>query len=553
MRYLLPFALLATIGLSSPAARGAETTIPELIGTLQSLQSQDEGKRVAAIDQLAAKAEQAAAAVPVLSDLLEDSSAAVRAHAARALGQIGPAAKPAVQALAKLVGDPKPAVGRAALEALSEIRPGPKVGVPLFGKLMEHGDPGLRTRAMACLAEAGPEAVPFLQASLKNEKAAYWACLVLRDIGPAAKPATEDLAALVNDPRPEIRREAILALAAIGPGAAAAAPQIAATLDKPETAAAATYALGAIGSLPTAAEIAVRANVQSKDKILAAASIFVLAKIHADNKHYTRWATVALANMLKNSDARVRRAAAQALGALRPAPEIAQPIMEEAFKNVEPQVLTGAMDALAGLGAPALPRLITALKNEKIRPRVVYILGQMGPTAAPAVDAIVGLLDDPNPQTQEEALIALAKIGPAAKAAVPALDKALSEREGAACYGVAYALGRIGPDAAAAAPALLKTLASKDASVALISAWALVQIHPAAKDHAAKIVPIAIEGLASSAVEERLVAIETLADLGSLAKSAAPALEKAQQDEDKTVRQAAAAALKAIGDQKKGQ
>ena len=58
--------------------------------------------------------------------------------------------------------------------------------------------------------------MPALIKALENERAAYWACLVLRDIGPQAKDAVPALTNLLADKRPEIRREAILALAEIG-------------------------------------------------------------------------------------------------------------------------------------------------------------------------------------------------------------------------------------------------------------------------------------------------------------------------------------------------
>ena len=70
-----------------------------------------------------------------------------------------------------------------------------------------------------------------------------------------------------------------------------------------------------------------------------------------------------------------------------------------------------------------MPKLIDALKFEHVRARVAYILGQMGPAAAPATDALAGLIDDSNPRVSSEAVLALAKIGPGAKAAVPLLLK----------------------------------------------------------------------------------------------------------------------------------
>ncbi len=146
------------------------------------------------------------------------------------MGEIGTPAKPAVPALVELAKDPDETVRRQVVKAVMKIRPGPQVMVPLCVKLLEDSDPGVRIRILHAIAEAGPKAVPGLIVALKNEKAAYWACLVLREIGPAAKDAVPALVDKLQDPRPEIRREAILALAAMGDAATAAVEPIAATL-----------------------------------------------------------------------------------------------------------------------------------------------------------------------------------------------------------------------------------------------------------------------------------------------------------------------------------
>ena len=69
-----------------------------------------------------------------------------------------------------------------------------------------------------------------MMAGLKNDKAAYWACLVLREIGPAAKDAVPALVEKLKDPRPEIRREVILTLAAMDD---AAMPAVSSRLPRP--------------------------------------------------------------------------------------------------------------------------------------------------------------------------------------------------------------------------------------------------------------------------------------------------------------------------------
>ena len=58
--------------------------------------------------------------------------------------------------------------------------------------------------------------------------------------------------------------------------------------------------------------------------------------------------------------------------------------------------LGACLDALAGLGAPAVPRMIEALKYKKFRLNVVYALGRMGPAAAPATSELAKLVGDEN-------------------------------------------------------------------------------------------------------------------------------------------------------------
>ncbi len=123
---------------------------------------------------------------------------------------------------------------------------------------------------------------------------------------------------------------------------------------------------------------------------------------------------------------------------------------------------------------------------------------------------------------------------------------ALRERDNSNAAAIAYALGQIGPNAAAAVPALNKMLESPDSNVALADAWALVHICPASEDVAAKAVPVLIAGLSSPLPVARRGAAEALRDMGPLARQALPALQKAMQDSDASVREAAAEAANSI-------
>ena len=374
-----------------------------------------------------------------------------------ALGEIGAAAKPAAADLAALLKDSDDKVRRQAVKALIAIRPGPKVMIPLFIKLMEDSDPGVHARVLNAVTDAGEPAVPGLIAALNNDKVAYWACLVLRGMGPTAKAAVPALAMKLKDPRPQIRREAVLAFGAIGDAAIPVVPQIVATIDDENTGPAATFVLGQLGKIPADAEQKIRANIKSDDKNLSTASLWALARVHPEDKDFRRQATEQFVERLKDQDPFVRVVAARALAALPPAPEITLPIWEKAMKDADATTAHYALDALATLGAPAVPRMVDLLKKHKgLRVQVVYTLGQMGPAAAPATDALAKLVADEDVNLATEAIIALARIGPAAKSAVPALSAALQQKEGPNAHAIVLALGDIGPDAAAAEPLVLK-------------------------------------------------------------------------------------------------
>jgi HEAT repeat protein len=414
----------------------------------------------------------------------------------------------------------------------------------LFAKLMHDSDPGVRMRVMEAVAEAKGDAVPALIEALKNDDAAYWACLILRDIGPDASAAAPALVGKLADKRGEVRREAALALATIG--AADTAPKIAGLLKDPAAQVAATYALGALGRIPPEAEPAMRANTKSNNKLLSTTSLWALARVHGNDTTLKRAAISQFVDQLKDKDPYVRAAAARALSSLPPSPEITGPIVERALASADETTTHYMLDAIAALGPQAVPRLTAALKHEALRAQVANILGRIGPASAPATGALAKLVNDPDPNVGIEAAHALANIGPAAKDAVPALVEALKNPEGKRMHAAAYALGKIGPTAAAAEPVLLEVIRGMDNSRSLICAWALLQIKGASAETAGKVVPELLVGLGSPVAKSRQTAAEILGSLGPLAKNAREPLERAAKDPDAQVRAAAEKALQAV-------
>jgi len=522
--------------------------VPVTVTAAIDLRSDNEAVKVKALDALGGEGEKAAEVAKRIEELLKDKSAQVRAHAAMALGSIGPAAKDSVPALAELLKDPDVMIRRTVVRAVRAIHPGPKVMIPICVKLLEDPDPAIRARILNAIAENGVQAVPALIEALKDDKFAYWALLILRDIGPAAKDALPAITEKLKDKRPEIRREAVLTLGAFGEAAVPSVPQIAAMLNDEHAGTAATFVLGQLGQIPKDAEATVRTNAKSDDLMLSTTSLWALARIHPEDKELRRETTEKLVERLKDKNAFVRVAAARALAALPPAPEITMPIWEKALKDADETTMRHAMDALAALGAQAVPRLTDALKHEKFRVDIVYALGRIGPDAAPAAGELAKLVEDKKSRVAHEAIIALGNIGPGAKDAVPALIKALEQTDDKDLNfaAIAFALGKIGSGAAAAEPVLLKQLESKDDNVRLLSAWALAQIRPASADVVAKAVAVLTVGLTLPELEDRLLAAEALAGFGPLAKSAVDSLKKAATDENKDVQEAAAKALKAI-------
>ena len=542
-RHLIGPCVVCTCLLSGSSLLAADPSVAELVATLKSAQ---EPARIQAIDHLAAQGAQAAEAVAPLAELLTNDSANVRAHAAHALGKIGEAAKPTVPALVELLKDSNPMVRQQAVKAVLAIRPGPQVTVPLCVKLLEDSDSGIRQQVMDAIADAGPQVVPGLVEALQNEKAGHWACLVLREMGPVGKDAIPALVEKLKDPRPEMRREAALALGTMGEVAVQAVPQIAALLGDDQAAVAATYALGRIGRLPAQVESAVQANANSDDKMLSTNSQWALANIHPEDQALREKVTQQLIGRLSDADPFVRVAAARALAALPPAPEITLPIWQKMLQDADETTIAYALDSLTRLGAPAVPIIATALQHEKLRPQVIRVLHVLGPQAASATAALANVMDDQDAGTARSAVLALASIGPGAKAAVPALITGLEQDENPNAHALAYALGRIGPEARTAKQVLSGLAGGSNQNLALIGAWALTRIDPSPAT-AAKAVSVFSKGLASPVPATRRGSAISLGELGPLAKNALPALERAQKDKDSSVRDAATHAITRIG------
>ncbi|HVU89865.1 MAG TPA: HEAT repeat domain-containing protein [Pirellulales bacterium] len=518
--------------------------VPQLA---KALANADEGVRWRAARALETIGPKAKSAAPALLKALKDEDAAVRAHAARALGMLDDRRPSIVDGLASLITDPDAQVRRAAISALARLEPGQDVAIPLMVKALEDADPSVKLPALQSLAEGGAEAVPALVEALGHRQGRYWATLVLAEMGPAAKDATPALAKLLEDPDPEVRMQAAMALGAIGADAASAqASLMAALADKtPAVRYASAFALGqarAADALP-----ALEKAEGGDDAFLAMISGWAVAKIKPDDASAVTKAVELIVAGLKSKDANLREGAAKALLDLNAPRETVGPPLMAALDDPDPEVQENVARALASLGEAIVPRVVERLKDPASQDRALRVFSRMGPSAAGAVPTVVELLGEADAPRRRDIVLALGSIGPAAADATTALVPLLHDSDEDVRVAAAFALANIGPAARAAVDELQKHLKSKDQLLRLACAEALLRVQPDNAQTVALAVPVLV-GLVQEGKTDvtRQEAAAALGDLGAAAKSAAGALQRAQNDPSPAVREAVHDALAKI-------
>ncbi len=531
-----------------PAASTETASIADLIGQLSAAEEAD---RCDAIDALGAMGPAAAEALENLSGLLEDKSALVRAHAAMALGQLGDAAKPAADALAKRMTDEDEDVRRMVVVALSKIKPGKEKVVPLLTAALADKDPHVKLRAVRVLAERGPAIVEPMIVALGDKKTAYWATLVLHELGPDAKPAVPALLKVLDDGDPETQLRVVETLGLIGDEAAV--PKLIEVLkDHPfDIEVVAAHALGNIGPGAKDATEALEAGLTSEDKILQTVCAHSLAMIYPDDAARKQKAIDLLVAALKHEEQHVRVIAARELIKLKPDPEMIREPFLAAFETASDETRRAMFAAVATLGEEVIPRFQRALKEPAVRPYAAEALGEMGAAAAVAVPDLIAALEGESAIVREAILRAIASIGKGVGAAVPAAKAALADEDEDVRRAAIFVLGRAGAEAKDAAADLFALLSAEeklaeDEELALYISWALAQIDPANAEYAKSAVAHLITGLASERVAIQVEAAEALGKLGAAAKDAVAALEAAAADASPDVKAALADAVKQI-------
>jgi HEAT repeat protein len=416
----------------------------------------------------------AAPAVSSLTAALADKDAKVRAYSAYALGEIGPAAKPALSTLAGMIEDTDATVRREAIKALGKVGPHPEV-VDALVDVLKKAPAAEVPPALHSLAEFGDAVVPDMIEALDHEKARYWACLVLAEIGPKAKEAVPALVKALGDKRREVRREAVLALGHIGPGAAAAVPQIVPLLDDQGggVRSGSVWSLGAMGPAAQAALPALKKKTADPDEMLSMLCAWAIARIEPGDAVARGRAREKLLATTTSKQPRVRATAIFGLADLKfHDPDVVHALVH-ALGDPDNQTAATAGQALVGMGDAAVGPLTESLSDEPLRGHAAAALGTLGPRAKSATGALVARLNDKNPEVRAETLYALGAIAPGDAQVLAAVSKsAASDTEPAVRYAAIEALSAAG---AVARTALEAATRDKEPQVAAAAREALAR------------------------------------------------------------------------------
>ena len=361
------------------------------VGQLEQLASEGEtADRMQAFLALAAIGDKAAGAAPAMVRALDAEDDALHFPAAFALGSTKSAAGDAALeraasgsnafladvaawALARIHPDDTSLVDRAVTRlraGLKSERPNQRAaaasglsdlaaGLPEasrrqlaedFAALLADADPEVGVSGGAALIRLGAAAVATLEAKLADPALRPAVLEILAALGPAAKPATDELVSLLDAADPLVREEAAVSLAAIGAEAAEAVPALVKLLAAEEADAAkftAAYALGRIGPASAPALERLRGLATSSDEALATVAMWASLKIAPDDKSLVEAAIPALRKAARNDRELVRLEATVALGEIGPAAASAVPILELlAEEDPVPTVRAAAAAAL---------------------------------------------------------------------------------------------------------------------------------------------------------------------------------------------------------------
>jgi HEAT repeat protein len=346
----------------------------------------------------------------------------------------------------------------------------------------------------------------------------------------SATSSIQALARALKDTDPNVRIEAVNALAELGPAAAETVPALLDALDSNA-----------------------KLTLESQDFQMAVAR--ALTRIGKP-------AVPALVRTIGESEKwQVRSAAVRAIADMRRGAIDAVPGLVEILKGSGVKFTRAGGDAaraLAGIGKPAVPELIELVKDsipietpnifeshhrKMALHHAARALGQIGPDAVDAAPTLAAALKDVDEFDKLPVAGALCCVRRGDRAGLDALEAGLRHERAINRRMAAMLLGQVGQDAAPVVPTLTKLLSDTDKDVRTTAAEALGRI---GRDGPSA-VPALVRALEDDNTEVRQAAATALGECALKPEAAVPALTRVLRDKDATVRQAAAVALGEFG------
>lgn len=414
-------------------ARIGEDTVPGLVALLS---HETELVRLRAVKALRLMGPRAKAAVPVLTEIVKGSDkrdAGVRHEAVKLLGVLK-AKGAAKDELAKGLDSADPAERLAAVEAMAQLRT-KTAGGALCAALADSSVEVRRAAVGQLRYIASPPMAPFavepLRKSLADPDDAIprFAVTALGKIGPKAAAAIPDLIRRFNGATGSDRTSALEALVQIGTGTPEVLEVVLAALRAPGTQHQASLALCEWPALPPAAVPALREFVRNPNS----------GTPYGDGQ-LVRKGLFALARVTPTT------------------PEV----LDELRSRLSGEHSSAAAQALGELGpaaAPAVPALVKLLNKKGSQFAPFDVAKALAKIGGEGITALVEALDaesGASSRIADAAASGLKEAGPAARAALPALLARLRRKEGAHSRAlVVGAIAALGADAHEAIPDLV--------------------------------------------------------------------------------------------------
>jgi HEAT repeat protein len=474
--------------------------------------------RARAAAALGAMRSQNAKALEALEDALADTDNEVRIEAAFALGTIG-AQKSALKFLTAL-RDPEIKVRLVAAQAVWLLGRHTQ-GVPVLIEALSGEDPDLRLNAVVALAKMGPD----------------------------AREAVGALAKALHGRDAAVRAHAAEALYRVGPEAKSAVPSLCDALQSPDASlrVQAAYALGGVGKEAREALPMLERALTDKE---TAVRLFAARALWAVEPKIGVVLPVLTQALQKDADAGQRARAAAILGSLGLRAQNAVPDLLDAVHDADKAVRIAAARALGDIGGPRARVTYPALSeltredqsDETLRATAAEALKKIGRATRVDIDTLISALDNPKARYRASAAVSLWLLNREAKKAVQALSQRLRDENETVCTTAAFALAAIGPDAGAAVPELIAALEHKTEALHARAAYTLGEIGQAA----AEAVPALNRLLAredTETIATRFQAARALWAIAQQTKDILPVLAEALKDEDPDLNRQAAETL----------